>query len=986
MNWSTQSRLGARRGLAARASAYGMFLVAGIATSQAPSYSGEVRPLLAEHCFACHGPDDASRKGDLRLDVPGHDRGEAILDRIASTDPEHRMPPPHTGKSVDAEEAAILRRWIAAGTPYERHWAFVRPERPAVPSSDESLENPIDAFVRAELPAHGLEPSPPADRLTLVRRLYLDLVGLPPTPEAADRFAADEADDAYERLVDELLASPHYGERHARRWLDLARYADTNGYEKDRPRSIWPYRDWVVNAINADMPFDDFVVRQLAGDMLPDATASDLIATGFHRNTMLNEEGGIDPLEFRFHALTDRVATTGTVFLGLTVGCAQCHTHKFDPITHREYFGLMAYFDDADEPDFVVPDEEAEKRNIEHRLDAERRLDELWQSWPTIAGAREERFAAWQEECRNRLDHWQPARVEHAFSEQMTLTVLADSPGTVVARGDTTKHDAYSLRMAPSPRVITALRLEALPDPELPAGGPGTTYYEGRKGDFFLTELRLGMTKSDGEAATTVRIARATESYSKNQFANQPARAQEAIDGDLQTGWSAHLRNGERHVAVFEFESPIPADMPWSIEMHFGRHFASSLGRFRLSVADSVGGADALALPFDDDGELESLLMRAPHELDDTQSSRVRRAFVLSVPELGEKTADIRNLLGHQERTTTLVLRERQSGRGRVTRVHHRGEYLQPGESVEPHLPDALGATDAPKDRLEFARWLVSADNPLAARVVVNRQWALFFGRGLVATPGDFGVQGAVPTHPELLDWLAVRFMSEGWSIKRLHRWIVTSRTYRQSSAVRPTDLDRDPANLWLARAPRLRLDAEVLRDSVLVATAKLCDRVGGPPVRPPQPPGVTEVTFGSPSWRADDGEDRFRRSLYTFQKRTAPFAFHATFDAPSGESCVVHRASSDTPLQALALLNDPMLTELHLAFGEELAMLARQHGSDSTLTIAFRRVCTRAPAGAELDALRNFLARQLERTDPTTAWSAVGRALLCLEEAATRG
>jgi hypothetical protein len=962
-----------------------MFLVAGIAQSQAPSYSREVRPLLAEHCFACHGPDDASRKADLRLDVPGHDRGEAILDRIATTDPEQRMPPPHTGKSVDADEAAILRRWIAAGSPYERHWSFVRPQRPVVPSSDETLENPIDAFVRAELAAHGLEPSPPADRLTLVRRLHLDLVGLPPTPEVADRFVADEAVDAYERLVDELLESPHYGERHARRWLDLARYADTNGYEKDRPRSIWPYRDWVVNAINADMPFDDFVVRQLAGDMLPDATASDLIATGFHRNTMLNEEGGIDPLEFRFHALTDRVATTGTVFLGLTVGCAQCHTHKFDPITHREYFGLMAYFDDADEPDFVVPDAAAEEREREHRLDAQRRLDDLWQSWPTTAGAREERFAAWQEDCRRKLVDWQSARVEDATSEQMVLTVLADSPGTVVARGDTTKHDVYSLRMAPSPRAITALRIEALPDPELPAGGPGTTYYEGRQGDFFLTELRVSRSANDGETATASRIARATESYSKNQFANQPARAQEAIDGDLQTGWSTHLRNGERHVAVFVLESPIPADMPWSIEMHFGRHFASSIGRFRLSTTDTAGGADALALPFDVDGSLEALSMRDPRELDTDQLSQVRNAFLLSVPELSEATAEIQDLLRRQERSTTLVLRERMPGRGRVTRVHHRGEYLQPGEPVEPHVPAALGATIAPKDRLEFARWVVSADNPLAARVVVNRQWALFFGRALVATPGDFGVQGAAPTHPELLDWLAVEFMVNGWSIKRLHRWIVTSRTYRQSSAVRPTDLDRDPSNLWLARAPRLRLDAEVLRDSILVATGKLCPRVGGPPVRPPQPPGVTEVAFGSPGWRADEGEDRFRRSLYTFQKRTAPFAFHATFDAPSGESCVVHRASSDTPLQALALLNDPMLTELHLAFGEELAKLAQQHGIDSTLTIAFRRVCTRAPSQIELEALRSFLMRQLERTDPTTAWSAVGRALLCLDEAVTR-
>lgn len=961
--------------------------------AQAPSYSRDVRPILSEACFACHGPDDRARKADLRLDVEGHGRANELLARITSTDPDEVMPPPHSGKVLKPAQIKVLAAWIDAGAPYEKHWAFVRPERPPVPDgADSSSDHSIDRFVQQRLMQVGLELSPEADRVTLVRRVYLDLIGLPPTPEQVDKFLRDDALDAYDRLVDQLLVSPHYGERQARRWLDLARYADSNGYEKDRARSIWPYRDWVIRAFDAHMPYDEFVVRQLAGDMLPDATPEDHIATGFHRNTMLNEEGGIDPLEFRFHAMTDRVATTGSVFLGLTLGCAQCHTHKYDPITHREYYGLMAYFDDADEPDYQVPDAAADEQLVKNGKQAHTQLADLWQQWPVGANGtdrkdgttvRDERFTAWLQNLRARVVRWRPTRIERATSNLPRLTPLDEDPGTVVACGDTTKNDTYRIELKPGEAPITAIRLEALPHVTLPAGGPGLTYYEGRKGDFFLSEFHVY--QGDGDAAARVEIGSTSESYANNQYGRNAADAAAAVDGDLQTGWSTHTRNGERHVAVFVPATPIPAGARVTIEMHFGRHFACSLGRFRLSVTDTAGGAKAVALPFDNQGADEALLLRTEAELSETEQVRLREAFLLEASEVAEQTKKVRGLLTRDEHALTLVMQERPQGRGRITHRHHRGEFLQPREPVEPHVLAALGATSAPKDRLELARWLVSRDNPLAGRVAVNREWAMLFGEGLVATVGDFGAQGTAPSHPELLDWLAVEFMESGWSLQRLQRLLVTSHTYRQSAVVRPEHLELDPENRWLARAPRRRLDAEVLRDAALVAAGKLSRTRFGQPVRPPQPPGVTEIAFGRPKWRADQGDARFRRSLYTFQKRTAPFAFYATFDAPSGESCVVQREASDTPLQALSLLNDPMMVELQAAFGAALAERAATSNVEATLILAFRQVCTRTPDDDEVASLRAFWQRQSERTDLVTAWSAVARALLCLDEAVTR-
>ncbi|MCA8968461.1 MAG: PSD1 domain-containing protein, partial [Planctomycetes bacterium] len=800
-------------------------------TAQTLSYSRDVRPILSQHCFRCHGPDEAAREAELRLDRPGRAATAPIVERITSRDPHEIMPPPSAQKPLSPQQIEVLTTWIAEGATYEKHWAFVPPRRPELP--DNEARHPIDRFVRARLAGSGLTRAPEADKWTLVRRVYLDLIGLPPTIEEVDRFVADASKGAYERLVDRLLASPRYGERWARRWLDLARYADTNGYEKDRDRSIWPYRDWVIRALNDDMPYDRFAIEQIAGDMLQGATQSQVIATGFFRNTMLNEEGGIDPLEFRFHAMTDRVATTGTALLGLTVACAQCHTHKFDPITHREYYGLMAFLNNADEPDYFVLNEREEKRYEARLAEADAELAQLASKWPASAPPLEQSFDAWLTERRELASRWTTLVASVATSNSPKLVVAAN--GVVDVHGDTTKHDVYRLVFAPLGHEVRALRLEALPDDRLPSRGPGMTFYEGRKGDFYLSEFELRT------ASGPVVIVAASETHAGDKFGHAVS-AQLTLDGDLQTGWAVDGRIGKRHVAIYELETPLPAHTAMELTMHFGRHFASSLGRFRISATAELRGDAKTALGED----VDALLALPREELTEQQRARLREYFLLHAPLVKSHADRIRALRRPPDRVTTLVMRERPAQHPRATHRHHRGDYLDPKERVEPSVPAVLHGfpSDAARDRLGFARWLVAPENPLAARVVVNRHWAAFFGEGIVRTLDDFGAQGELPSHPQLLDWLAVEFVERGWSIKALHKLIVTSQTYRQASVIQPEHLRLDPQNRLLARAPRFRLDAEVLRDAALLAAGVLSDKMYGPPVRPPQPEGVTEVAW----------------------------------------------------------------------------------------------------------------------------------------------
>jgi hypothetical protein len=955
-------------------------------------FNSQVRPILSRHCFKCHGPDDKARKAKLRLDVraeavrraivPGQPDQSRLLRRVRSKDPDEVMPPPSTKNPVTAEEQRVLERWIAAGAEYTPHWAFVPPRQVPLPHVRQAdwPRNAIDHFVLARLEAEGLRPSPPTDRYTLVRRVSLDLIGLPPTPEEADAFVRDDRPDAYERLVDRLLANPHYGERWARRWLDLARYADTNGYEKDRPRSVWPYRDWVIRALNADMPFDRFTIEQLAGDMLPNATQDQRIATGFHRNTMLNEEGGIDPLEFRYYATVDRANTTATAWLGLTLGCAQCHTHKFDPIPHREYYQMMAFLNNADEPELDVrrPDVTRRRHELEAKIaaleaDLPKRLDHL-----------DRKFDAWLDREAARTVRWTVLRPAEAKANVPMLSVLDDN--SVLATGDQSKRDVYDLTFHTDLHGITAVRLEVLPDDRLPKHGPGRVYYEGAAGDFFLSEFTV---TADG---SKVAFSGASHSHAAGNDT-----AKNAIDGDPQTGWSINGGQGRAHAAVFNVAPPADA-RDLHVQLLCERYYAAGLGRFRISVTTDPRPAVARDMPAD----VEELLLVPAAKRTAEERLRLQRQFLRTAPELAAQRAAIDKLRQQLPAyPTTLVLRERPPENPRPTYRHNRGEFLQPAERVEPAVLSVLPPlpAGAPRNRLGFARWLVSPDNPLVGRVTVNRQWAAFFGRGLVPTLQDFGYQGEPPTHPQLLDWLAVELVKQGWSLKRMHRLIVLSATYRQASRVTPELLAKDPDNRLLARGPRVRLEAELVRDAALRASGLLAEKVGGPSVFPPQPPGVTtEGAYGSLAWQVSPGPDRYRRGLYTFSKRTAPYALFATFDAPSGEACLARREVSDTPLQALTLLNDTVFIDAARALGRQLA--AQTASPEARAELLYRRCLTRPPGRDELALLVEFYEAQKRRLQKReldaaalagpgdgdvverAAWTALARALLNLDGA----
>ena len=786
--------------------------------------------------------------------------------------------------------------------------------------------------------------------------------------------------------MDRLLASPRYGERWARRWLDLARYADTNGYEKDRERSIWPYRDWVIGALNDDMPFDEFTIRQIAGDLLPSATVDDIIATGFHRNTMINEEGGIDPLEFRYLAMVDRVGTTGAAWLGLTTACAQCHTHKFDPITHTDYFALMALLDNADEPEWTLPSADRDRR----RDDVHRQIEQAWEELPKKWAVPPERFAAWNtEESRLAVD-WTVAKPMSVTSSLPHVVVRND--GSVLAGGDVAKSTFYEVVLPPATTETRAIRLEVLPDGSLPAHGPGLVWYRGDKGDFFLSEFEV--TAGDRRIA----VAKGTESYAGKPSSSRGASsAANTVDGDMSSGWGIDGAQGRPNAAVYVLAEPVPAGTPLTLTLRSERHYACPIGCFRVSIS-SRGDAEARGHTAAE----EAVLVKPVDARSASEQDLLQRRFLASAPELTEPLKEIHKLEDSlRDGTTTLVLRERPGDSRRVTRRHHRGEFTQPKEEVRPAAPAFLPQlpADAPSDRLALAKWLVSPDNPLTARVTVNRQWQAFFGRGIVKTLEDFGYQSDPPSHPDLLDWLAVTFMHDlEWSMKTLHRLIVTSATYRQASTVTPDLAARDPANVLLARGPRVRLDAEVIRDSMLAAAGLLATKMGGPGVRPPQPEGVTEVAYGSPKWRVSKGEDRHRRSIYTFQKRTAPFAMATTFDGPTGEACLVRREVSNSPLQALTLLNDPMFVEV----ARTLGAAAMQAGSDDATRLADlgRRLLSRGFDADETAALTAYLAAQRRRlaageldaaklageagpdAAERAAWMLVARAAMNLDEA----
>lgn len=1148
-------------------------------TPRPVDFSSEVRPILSSRCLACHGPDDGTRKAGLRLDtrelatkpskdgrvalVPGQPDASELVRRILSKDPDDVMPPPETHNVVTADEAALLRRWIAEGADYAPHWAWRKPSRPALPRVRNARWplNGIDHFILARLEAEGLQPSPKADVFTLARRAALDLTGLPPEPDLVDRLANDRSAGAWGRYVDALLESPHFGERWARVWLDIARYADSAGLGSDPLRpNIWPYRDWVIQAFNHNLPYDRFTLDQLAGDLQPGASRDQVVATAFHRNTMTNTEGGTDDEEWRVAAVKDRANVTAQAWMGLTMGCAQCHTHKFDPITQREYYAFYAFFnqtEDNDQPDerptfALLSDADARRRAaLEAAVrDAEAKYQD---NGPDYAAERD----AWAAEA-GRAISWSvatPAALRSGLHPGTTFQPAPD--GSVLVGGPNPDRDQYLVTL-PIPAGTTAVRLEALADPSLPKKGPGRRAGEG---NFVLNDLRafhdapaadakpmrarfirvegeggrrqlalaevqvlsggtnvapagkasqstvtyladaaratdgnidgnvnathsvaltlpqenpwweldLGRelpldevvlwnrTDGGGDQLGKARVALLDAGRSPTQefrITNAPApmlrlrnpvaqpvalreatadhaqggfSAAAAIDGNTHrdSGWAIGGALGQDHALAFELSQPPSENTLVTFVLSFSFGEGQNLGRFRFSTTrqatpvrlQPAAIAAVLALP---ESKRTADQRRV---LDDHFRPRSKTRG-----DAGRALAARRSELDAVRGTPVPVLRELPAASRRKTHVLHKGNFQAPGDEVSAGTPAAFHAwpDDAPRDRRGLAAWLTHPDNPLTARVAVNRFWAQLLGQGLVETEEDFGTQGTLPSHPELLDWLAVTFASPkpqgsgarpdprapalGWDIKALMRLIVTSATYQQSSAHRQDLASKDPRNRWHGRAERRRLEAEAVRDQALAVSGLLSRRIGGPSVYPAQPDGLWRAAFnGERTWSTSEGENRYRRGIYTFLRRTVPYPSMATFDAPSREQCTLRRQPTNTPLQAFVTLNDPVFVEAAQALGRAMAA---HPAPDVAARIRFgwRKVTGRPPTPSEvarLVALFHDQRAAFHSTEPearrlatepigplppgltpadAAAWTSVGNVLLNLDLVLNRG
>ena len=989
-------------------------------------FDREIRPILADNCFACHGPDEQARKGKLRLDtqegaaaktgviIPGNAAKSRLLDRLLSTDDGEHMPPPKTGKRLTAAQVETLRRWIDSGAKWSQHWSFVKPQRAALPAVKNRgwPRNGVDYFVLARLETAGLTPSPEADRATLIRRVPLDLTGLPPTLTELEAALNDSSTDWYEKLVERLLQSPRYGERMALDWLDAARFADTHGYHIDAGRDMTRWREWVIDAFNANMPFDQFTVEQIAGDLLPNATVEQKVASGFHRNHMINFEGGAIPEEYHTAYIVDRINTTSTVWLGLTLQCCQCHDHKYDPFTQKEYYQLFAFFHNVPEngldgskgnaAPFLKAPTPRQKARLDQLADTMRGIEaKLGGVQPAVDAAQ----AEWEKSTTNR-----PAKVEWTVLDPSELTsrggatLTKDKDGSILVSGENPTQDGYTLVAPTGIAGVTALRLEALPDDGLPAKGPGRS----ANGNIVLTDVRVLA------GATPMKIRTASADFSQKDY---PVTA--VIGQKPGTGWAIHPEVGKPHFAIFEFEKLIADKSELRILLDFrspsGQH---QLGRFRLSATSSPTPHGANTLP----PAVSAALALAPEKRSDAQKTALRSHYRSQVwPEGRELHAQMTKLREEQSAVerdvpNTMVMQEMPAPRD--TFLLMRGQYDKKGEKVLAATPLRLPPLpkDAPPNRLGLARWLVSPDHPLTARVAVNRYWQAYFGTGFVKTAEDFGTQGERPSHPELLDWLACEFQSN-WDVKALQRLIVTSATYRQSAKVTPTLLHTDPENRLLARQSRIRLPAEFIRDQALSVSGLLDGEIGGKSVSPYQPAGIwEELAFRADfrNWTAqtyvqDHGKDLYRRGMYTFWKRTVPPPTLVTFDAPDRETCTIRRARTNTPLQALILMNDPTYVEAARKLAERF-LTESGATTDERIRFAFRIVLSRAPTERETavvrkiyeDALAKYrkdgeAARKLlsvgeaarnEKLDTAelAAWTMAASVLLNLDEAVTRG
>ncbi|MFM8252693.1 MAG: PSD1 and planctomycete cytochrome C domain-containing protein [Planctomycetota bacterium] len=951
-------------------------------------FGRDILPILSDNCFFCHGPDEKNREANLRLDteegaiqprettaaiVRGKSAMSELMRRITSSDPELQMPPPKSNRKLTPQQIELVRRWIDEGAVWGKHWAFEPPVRPQppLPAADSPHaqwpRNPIDHFVLDRLRQAGMSPSPAASRETLIRRVTLDLTGLPPTPEEVREFVNDSGSDAYEKVVDRLLKSPRYGERMVWEWLDAARYADTNGYQGDPTRSMYFWRDWVIRAINDNMPFDRFTIEQLAGDLLPSPTQDQFIATGFHRNHMINGEGGRIAEESRVDYVQDRVETTGTVWMGLTFNCCRCHDHKFDPFSQREYYQLAAYFNSIDEnggadafplgkpilkvmtPEIAARIEELKKREGDLRAAVTK----------VEADARPGQ-AEWEKSLGSSADPWQPLSwMELSSSGGATLKQADDH--SVLVSGSNPAKDDFVLQTKLNLAGVTGFKLEALPDASLVNSGPGRA----DNGNFVLSEIKVLL---NGQPVA-LKNAQA-------DFAQEGWPAANAIDGKAETGWAVMPQFGKPHGLTLETAAPIGDGAPQTLTVrleHQTPHVSHVLGRFRLLVTNRP--VNAWRSPPD---HVKAALAIAAEQRNDTQKKDVSEYYLASrtdVVDARKRADDVKKEREKAENETpsTMIMRERTQPR--ATHVLKRGAWDQPADAVSHGVPKSLPPLpeNSASNRLALAEWLVAPQHPLTARVTANRTWQTFFGVGLVKTAEDFGVQGERPSHPELLDWLACELREptvaqptvattagetsggvNRWNMKHLVRLIVTSATYRQSSAMTREQFERDPENRLLSRSPRYRLPSWMLRDQALAVSGLLVEQVGGKPVKGYQPPGIWEdATFGQIRYEQDHGLALYRRSLYLFWRRiVGPTVF---FDVASRQTCQVKTARTNTPLHALVTLNDVTYVEAarHLA---QRVLLAEHATDEARITEAFQRCTSRTPRPQELAVILNRL------------------------------
>jgi len=972
-------------------------------------YARDVEPILRSSCYGCHS--GAQPKGQLRLDVkstamrviaPGASAKSRLIARVEGRGGEAQMP--FNGTPLGAEQIAVLKRWIDGGAewpdsfaghdqPPAKHWAYVKPMKPVPPAVQHAalVRNPIDNFLLARLEPEGLSYSAEASKETLARRVSLDLIGLPPAPAELTGFLSDTGPDAYERLVDRLLASPHFGERWARRWLDLARYADSNGYEKDDRRSIWKYRDWVINALNRDMPFDEFTIEQIAGDMLPGATEDQRIATGFNRNTQFNEEGGVDKDESYFEVQVDRVATTATVWLGSTLGCAQCHNHKFDPFTQKDFYSMMAFFNNGEkkqistgdtstyyiEPVLEMPTPEQKKQ----REAIEARIEALRNETTTLTPALKAQEAEWEKAVLNAEQSWRaisPTKMAGAAGSSLTT----ESDGRIFASGAAPRNEAYVVEFALPAGAASGIRLEALPDARLPRGGPGRDAY----GNFNITQIKVEVPDGSGWAPVAVQ----------KLAADTGARSLETKRGQV---WTVDASREDKRLPrqlVLVFEQPLRAPKVRLTIVQDSEFSCQSVGSFRLTATDVSDPTTIVNVSH----SLRSLLGMTGRS--EGEEGKLRDYFLSVTPALQAARAELKKTREEQDKleiTGTLVMGERPGFDRPYDFVRIRGGFSAKSDKVYANVPAVLPQlpdSEMP-NRLGLARWLVSKDNPLTARVAVNRIWEQYFGHGIVETSEDFGTQGQRPSHPELLDWLATEFVDRGWSMKAIQRLIVTSTAYRQSSSVTPELFAKDPYNRLIARGPRFRMEAEMVRDTVLAASGLLSTKIGGPSVFPAQPPGIWDMPYNDDVYEVSQGEDRYRRGIYTFARRSAPYPTQVNFDAPSREVCTVRRTRTNTPLQALNLLNDEAFWEAAHAMA---VRLAKEGGPDARSRIDYGYLLTtgRHAKPEELSYLTKYQAEEQARFgehadeakkiggDPEMAsWTMVANVLLNLDETITK-